>query len=304
MSAISSASGNPLLTSYAQAIIPDLESSQANFIAPQVVAPSARSRYKIYNEVNSWQTYETQRAIGGPATRIPWLASDGQLNLEPHALENPIDDFEREDTSDIVGLQQSKVRSLLSSATLSNEKDLFTYLKANVSAEAGKGTWNASTDPIEQLDEQLVALETALGRRPNRILMGTLAWQIMRDNAKTQARFKSGFASITRDMVSNVLIFPVEIAIGGLLYNSAQPQATKSKARFVGSDVFCFYADQNPTMEDPSFAKTFTTGRGGIQSVRTYREEGSRSDIVAVDWNRQFAITNSEGVKRLTVTSS
>ena len=134
--------------------------------------------------------------------------------------------------------------------------------------------------------------------------MGTLAWQIMRDNAKTQARFKSGFASITRDMVSNVLIFPVEIAIGGLLYNSAQPQATKSKARFVGSDVFCFYADQNPTMEDPSFAKTFTTGRGGIQSVRTYREEGSRSDIVAVDWNRQFAITNSEGVKRLTVTSS
>ena len=304
MSAISSASGNPLLTSYAQAIIPDLESSQANFIAPQVVAPSARSRYKIYNEVNSWQTYETQRAIGGPATRIPWLASDGQLNLEPHALENPIDDFEREDTSDIVGLQQSKVRSLLSSATLSNEKDLFTYIKANVSAEGGKGTWNASTDPIEQLDEQLVALETALGRRPNRILMGTLAWQIMRDNAKTQARFKSGFASITRDMVSNVLIFPVEIAIGGLLYNSAQPQATKSKARFVGSDVFLFFADQNPTMEDPSFAKTFTTGRGGIQSVRTYREEGSRSDIVAVDWNRQFAITNSEGVKRLTVTSS
>jgi hypothetical protein len=304
MSAISSASGNPLLTSYAQAIIPDLESSQANFIAPQVVAPSARSRYKIYNEVNSWQTYETQRAIGGPATRIPWLASDGQLNLEPHALENPIDDFEREDTADLVGLQQSKVRSLLSSATLSNEKDLFTYIKANVSAEGGKGTWNASTDPIEQLDEQLVALETALGRRPNRILMGTLAWQIMRDNAKTQARFKSGFASITRDMVSNVLIFPCEIQIGGLIYNAAQPQATKNKARNVGSDVFLFYADQNPTMEDPSFAKTFTTGRGGITSVRTYREEGSRSDIVAVDWNRQFAITNSEGVKRLTVTSS
>jgi len=57
-------------------------------------------------------------------------------------------------------------------------------------------------------------------------------------------------------------------------------------------------------MEDPSFAKCFTTGRGGVTSVRTYRDERSRSDIIAVDWTRQFAITNTEAVKRLTVTSS
>ena len=303
MSAISSASSNPLLTTYAQAIIPDLESAAANFICPQVTAPSAKARYKIYDQVNSWQAYETQRAIGGPATRIPWLASDGALNLEPHALENPIDDHEREG-ADLQNLQQSKVRSVVTSATLSHEKDLFTYIKSQVSAEGGKGTWNASTDPIEQLDEQLVDIETALGRRPNRILMGTLAWQILRNNAKTQARFKSGFASITRDMISNVLIFPVEIQIGGLLYNAAQPGATANKSRNVGSDVFLFYADQNPTMEDPSFAKCFTTGKGGVESVRTYRDEPSRSDIIAVDWNRQFVVTNSEAVKRLTCTAS
>lgn len=304
MSAISSASSNPVLTTFAQAIMPDLENEAANFICPQVTVPSARSRYKIYNQVNSWKTFETQRAIGGPANRIPWLASDGQLNLVPHALENPIDDFEREDAGDLVGLQQSKVRSLVSSAVLSHEKDLFTYIKANVSAEGGKGIWNSSTDPIKQIDEQLVDLETALGRRPNRMLIGTLAWQILRDNAKTQARFKSGFASINRDMISNVLIFPVEIQIGGLIYDSALPGATASKTRNVGSDVFLFYADQNPSMEDPSFAKCFTTGRGGVTSVRTYRDERSRSDIIAVDWTRQFAITNTEAVKRLTVTSS
>jgi hypothetical protein len=105
-------------------------------------------------------------------------------------------------------------------------------------------------------------------------------------------------------MISNVLIFPVEIQIGGLIYDSALPGATSSKTRNVGSDVFLFYADQNPSMEDPSFAKCFTTGRGGVTSVRTYRDERSRSDIIAVDWTRQFAITNTEAVKRLTVTSS
>lgn len=304
MSAVSSASSNPMLTTYAQAIMPDLESAAANFIAPQVTAPSARSRYKIYDQVNSWQAYETERPIGGPATRIPWLASDGQLNLTPHALENPIDDHERENGEDLVGLQQSKVRSVLSSAMLSHEKDLFTYLNATVTAEAGKGTWNSSTDPIEQLDEQLVGIETALGRRPNRVLISTSAWQILRNNAKTQARFKSGFASITRDMISNVLIFPVEIQIGGLIYNSAKPGATASKSRIAGSDVWLFFASQNPDMEDPSFAKTFTTGRGGLTSVRTYREEQSRSDIVAVDWNREFSVTNTEAVKRLTVAAS
>ena len=304
MSAVSSASSNPLLTSFAVSIMPDLENEAASFICPQVVAPSARSRYKIYDEVNTWQAYETQRAIGGPSQRIPWLASDGQLNLEPHGLSSPIDDHEREDNSDIVGLQKSKIRGVLSGAVLSHEKDLFTYINANVSAEATDGVWDANTDPIEKLDEQLADLEVALGRRPNRILMGTGAWQILRNNAKTQARFKSGFASITPSEVTSNLIFPVELKIGGLVYNSAKPGASKSKTRIVGSDVYLFYADQNPTMEDPSFAKCFTTGRGGLTNVRTWRDENAHSDIVEVNWNREFAITNSTGVKRLTVTTS
>ena len=133
MGAIASASTNPVLTSFAHAIAPDLRRSAAASLCPEVQAPSAKARYKIFDEENTWQAYETERALGGPAKRIPWKASDGQLNLAPHALEGTIDDHERE-ADDLALLQKSKVRSLLTTAMLSHEKDLVTYLNANVSA--------------------------------------------------------------------------------------------------------------------------------------------------------------------------
>lgn len=298
-----SMSSNPMLTSFAQEVAPSLQNSRAKLLCPEVIAPSTKARFKIFDEENTWQTYKTERAIGGSATRIPWKASDGQLNLAPHALEGVIDDFER-DGDDIRVLQRSKVRSVVSSATLSNEKDMFTYLNANVTAKAGKGTWDASTDPIEQIDEQLAAIELALGGLPpNQILFSTDAWVILRNNAKVQARFKTGFVGVTKDVVQSAFLFPeCQITIGGLTYNSAKRGATQSKARMQGADVWIFYNSQSPDMEDPSFAKCFTTGRGGTQQVYTYEEP--RRQVISVDWNRQFYITNSQAVARLTVTSS
>lgn len=292
-----------MLTSYAHSIAPDLRRAAAASLCPEVTVPSIRSRYKKFDEENTWQAYETERAIGGKAKRIPWKDSDGQLNLVPNALEATIDDHEREG-DDLTILQKSKVKSLLTTTTLSHEKALVDYLNANVTAEAGKGTWDANTDPIEQLDEMLVAIELALGGLPpNKIRFSTSAWQILRNNAKIQSRFKTGIVSVTREQIQSVLIFPeVQIEIGGLVYNSAKRGATKSKARMLGNDVWIYYNSPTPDMEDPSFAKCFTTGKGGVQTVMTYREP--RMDVIAVDWNREFVITNTQAVKRLTVSAS
>ena len=303
MSAVSSASTNPVLTTFAQQIAPDLRQSAASSLCPEVKAPSAKARFKIFDEENTWQAYDTERALGGPATRIPWKASDGQLNLAPHALEGTIDDFERE-ADDLSLLQKSKVRSLLTTAMLSHEKDLVTYLNATVSAIAS--TWDASTDPIEAIDTQMAAIEKALGGLPpNKIRFSTDAWIILRNNAKVQARFKTGFVGVTKDLVQSAFLFPeCQIEIGGLVYNSAKRGATQSKTRILGNDVWIYYNSQTPDMEDPSFAKCFTTGAGGVQTVRTYRDESARSEVLAVDWNREFKVTNTQAVKRLTVSAS
>lgn len=48
--------------------------------------------------------------------------------------------------------------------------------------------------------------------------------------------------------------------------------------------------------------KTFRTRRGGVDLVRVYREERSRSDFLAVDWTEDIKVTSSVCAKRITTT--
>lgn len=47
---------------------------------------------------------------------------------------------------------------------------------------------------------------------------------------------------------------------------------------------------------------TFRTRRGGVDVVRTYREESSRSDVLAVDWTEDIKLTSAISTKRISVT--
>ena len=47
--------------------------------------------------------------------------------------------------------------------------------------------------------------------------------------------------------------------------------------------------------------KTFRTRRGGVDSVRTYRENSSRSDVLAVDWTEDIKLISVISAKRISV---
>ena len=83
---------NHTLTNYARGIAQDMSSALANFLAPEVPVTSSTGQYKDYSDKNAFQVYDTSRAIGGPAKRIEFAASDPTYNCKPQALEIPIDD--------------------------------------------------------------------------------------------------------------------------------------------------------------------------------------------------------------------
>lgn len=66
--------------------------------------------------------------------------------------------------------------------------------------------------------------------------------------------------------------------------------------------MFIFFTSPAPDQYDASFMKVFSTGENTIESARTYREERSRSDIVAVDWSRDIKVASTISARRLTVT--
>lgn len=298
---------NPALTSYAKLIAPDLSSKAVEFIAPTVRVAATIGHYKAYNDAQAFQKRDTNRAIGGKATRIIVDSTDPTYSCTPHALEYPIDRHQltQAGAGDPLGQVQVGIQTLLSNAAIAEEDDVFTEIAAGVSAVGGIGVWtNNSNDPIVELNGQIKAIVTATGRMPNRCLMGIDAYEAFVNNSNIK-NFFPGAPIITTEMMKNAALTinpQLEIMVTALPKDTVKMGGTASNSQIVGAEVYLFYASPQPNLMDSSFAKTFRGGEGGIEQVRSYYEDQTRSDIYAIDWSRDFKITSSLSVKRISIT--
>lgn len=312
MSRASSATVNYTLTNYAQGLANDLMKARelTNILMPMVQVTGASGQYKQFSDVNSFQTYATLRGLGGKARRIEFDATDATFVCEPHALEATVDDHERELAGSAGGLaaqllDQGKIKSLINSSSLSLAKRVVDFVAANTTAVGSRGNWsNADVDPIDQIDEQLQNLMTATGgfMTPT-VVLGLSAWRTLRNHPKTKAR-TSGVqvGGISLGQLAGMFFIPATPVVGMVSYNTAKPGNTVSKSQVLGDICYIQASVPNPTIYDPSPFKCFTTGVGGVESVRTYRDESSRSDVHAVDWNEVFKSTSTSSIIRLTIT--
>jgi uncharacterized protein (DUF1697 family) len=298
---MSSSKYNVTLTNYARGLAQDISASLATFLAPEVVVAAATGQYKSFDDKNTFQVIDTSRAVGGPAKRLEFAASDPTYNCLPQALEIAIDDHERDEAgqNDPLRLEEAKTQTLVSSAITSHEAKVFGIVSA---LTASSNIALASDDPIAKLDEQIEALATDTGRMPNRLVIGLPLWNKLRNNAKVIARFP-GAASVgvTMSQFSSLLLNPsIDIRVGILAKDTAKLGAAKANVNIIGQQLVIFHASQSPTLYDPSFMKTFRLRRGGVDVVRMYREDSARSDILAVDWSEDIRVTSSVCARKVT----
>lgn len=309
---------NPLLTNFAAGLAQDLTSASANFIAPVITVDASIGRYKKYDDKNQFQIPNTSRAIGGPASRINFDATDGYYNCLPQSLEAPIDDAELKalGSANPINLQMSKTRVLVTSAALAHEVKALGIVSAASTGTGGTG-WSTNTgDPIPEIDLVMANIAIATGQMPNRILFGIQAWQRFKNHTKVLNRVYGGItgaggqalppitgATVTTANAAGVFINPnVSIMVGTLSQDASKEGKAAVKTNIVGSTVYIFYASPNPDQYDGSFAKTFYTAGNGITGVYVYRDDRSRSNVVALDWHEDIQITNSLSGQKLVVT--
>lgn len=306
MSARSQATANPVLTNFAQGLVQDLGATLADFIAPPVVVLATIGHFKKYDDKNQFQAVDTARAVGGPARRVEFAASDPTYNCQAQALEIALDDAERDAAGDQdpLLLEQAKTRTLVTTAALSHEEAVFAAIAAGLTATANAGNWsNPDIDPVAQIDAVIQTIAIATGRMPNRAVFGIAAWSAFRNHAKVQKRQPgAALIGLTTGQAAQMFLQPgLDVRVGVLSKDTRKFPAAKSASNVVGSEVYVFYSSPAPDLYDPSFAKTFLGGRGGIQAVRMYRAESNRSDMIALDWARDIQVINSAAGARLTI---
>jgi len=296
---------NKHLSNYAYGLAQDLSKGLAAFVAPEVPTGSASGQYKKYDDKNAFQIYNTRRAVGGKVRRIEFEATDPVFNCAPNGLEIGIDDHERElaGEGNEVQLQEAKTRTLVTSAAISHENEVFTTIFAALAAVGGKGVWsNPDVDPIDEIDEQIEDIAVATGMMPNRMALGIGAWRVIKNHPKIKGRLAGIKESLRLEAFAGMLLNPsIDVRMGILSKDTTKFGAAKAAVNIVGAEVLIFSGSDTPTVYDPSFAKTFRTRSGGVDRVETYRDEGSNSDIIRAQWTNQILITGSACGRRISL---
>jgi hypothetical protein len=313
MSRTSSAVLNHQLTSFAVGHMNDIRdvNSLVERLCPTVSVPGTTGQFKKFDEKNSFQIYNTERAMGGDPKRMEFGATDGTFNCKPHALEITIDKEERRQVgeSNAVGqqlLDQGKVKALINVTSLSRVKRIVDEVLTSVAALGGNwGKWtNPDIDPIDQLDEQLDNLTKEVGSTQNiKMELDVTAWRILRNHAKVKARTNGvKVGGITLQDFNNLLMLPVDVKVSSIVYNAAQLGQADDKRRVLASTVLLHYSQPNPTIYDPSPFKCFTSGQGNqVAAVRSYMSPNGFWDGHVIDWSEDIEQTSTLGIRRLNI---
>lgn len=274
----------------------------ATLLCPIVQVGAAVGTFKIFDDRNDFLPVETARGVGGERTRITHDASDDTYACTPHGIEIPVDDFEVDlagGNNDAVAsqlLEQGKMRTLIGKKATAYVKRVTDFVFANLTPVSGRGEFsNADIDPIDQIDEQLAALSVLASSTENLVVaLGVNTWASIRRNEKVKKRCNGvQLEAISLDQLNKALIFPVKLEVSAVSYVATKRGQTATSTGIAKTEAMSNYvvianSFPNPTVDDPSPFKCFSTSSVLVDGVSTYREEKSASDIHFMDWSENI----------------
>jgi hypothetical protein len=146
---------------------------------------------------------------------------------------------------------------------------------------------DASSTPIEDVDEQNDAIEGRTGQRANVLVLNRKGWTALKNHPDILDRVKAGGtnaspAQITREAVAGLMELD-KIVVTSAVYNSAQEGETANVSWIAGDHALLAFATTSPSMFSPSAGYIFRwTGlpgqAGGGQTISTYRDEARKCD--------------------------
>lgn len=303
MSRLASLSTNPTLLSYSQGAAQRAIRAVANFLAPTCEVATLTGKFKIYDQKHRFHIPETKRGIGGRANRIGFNASDGNYNVEPHALDFPIDNLEKIDGDGALMIGQEGADMLADVSGLAHERDVVTAALAALGAGTDENFLANGFDPVDAIDALIMnVMKASKNGAPIKVLFGATAWRRTKNNAEVKKRLvsnrRSDVASVNMGAFRSLLFSEPEIDMSLMVQDEA-PEGVDEDIQFLLDDeIIVFASNDSPTRLSPDFMKTFRL-RGQWMVPGTYPTEDGRGEVLKMDWSEEIQVTNSAAAARL-----
>lgn len=283
----------------------------ANFIAPTVNVATARFDYMSYSLQNRFRIPDAFRGIGGSATQVKTGGTEVRDQLDPYALDYPLDELEMTaDDAGLTDIANERADIVAQLAALSWSKKVTDAALLSVGSGTDKSAATTGMDFVAQIDTQILAIKKAsqCGELcPIRVLFGPDALLQFKNHATTIARFKGGGAkngvvNPTAEEACALLLGNPKCMVAWNTYDAADEGATASPSFMLGTGVLIFAGSEAPTRVDPSFMKTFRL-RNKWMVPGTYDREDGRGNVLKYDWYAKAIVTNSAACVRLNLTA-
>ncbi|MBA7498298.1 hypothetical protein ES704_01033 [subsurface metagenome] len=243
--------------------------------------------YYIYDsKADRFRVPLTLRAPKTESRTVDWKVDTDSYVCDEHALNDLIDDIERDNVDKPLNLELDTVEFLTDIVTLGLEmriKDILTA-EANLPANTPAIKWDIwdqaspelDSDPIGDIETGKAAIHAVIFREPNVLLLGKAVYDKLKHHPKIINLIKySQKGVVTTDLMAS--LFGIEkVIVGEAGYNSAKEGKTAVLKYLWGNNAILAYVEPRPGIKKFSLGYTFQS-----QKFQTRR---ARIEIKHSDW--------------------
>lgn len=243
----------------------------ADQICPIVSVNKETNSYPIFSRFEAFAIEDTLRTRATEAKKVTRSVSSANYGVRNYALgyDVPIEDLANMDDAFRGELDLGAAKYLVSKLGLGMEKRVIDL--ANLSGSVSttflpSSAWNAGVDanqgdPFSQVMQMIEAVQGTVGQRPNSVLVGWRAWNLMRRNSKMRnlingVNNKGG--PVSRQAVQDVLEVD-RFLVSEALWHTANEAAVNSGTLTnpIHDKIFVYYAPAAASREEPSWMYGF-----------------------------------------------
>ena len=271
-------------------------------VAPPVEVAEQSGTYFIWTK-DFWmrRLNNAMRSPEGPYQRVGMEVSTSTYAALERGFEKVLGDVIVNATQ-IPDLPGAAVEFLTNLIQLELEKDVaagafVTGVWGTTTTLSGSDQWSdfANSNPISNAQTAIRTIKRNTGTKPNRLIVGLLAWEKLADHPLIIERYKHTQSGIMTEELVAAALGVDELVVGDSVENSAAEGAT-----YVGADIWTDNALFVATTETPgrmvaNGAYTFVWNeRNNVPwAVERYRDETVRGDVARVFTHYDVNITSS-----------
>lgn len=320
---------DPILTSYAADIVPDMGRALAEVFFPVKPTRGETGTYYEFDANQRFRNYTDFRADGGEANAIDWRLTKSTFSQEEYALKTAVTDRERDNALDPISLDQdaaSMVTGALSVAREIRARDLIfpTGFSAEVAASV---KWDQATATVMADNEAFQqAFQKKVGRRPNVLMIPMRVWsQFMDVGAGSQTvggvlheRLKYSMTTTASDITPNLIgqLFNIpRVVIGDMIFTeAAMTNTVRAAGAGIASGAYVWDTQANNSTAVKEIVYGYINPSAGLKSINLgwcfqaqpytvfrYREDRLRKDWIEASRVEQMKIVAAACLYRATV---